>query len=55
MFPVTDDSATIVDCLVQSARAAGVKLVLNCGVRTVSRDASGGFRLGLVGIFQKVL
>ncbi len=54
MFPVTDDSATIVDCLVQSARAAGVKLVLNCGVRTVSRDPSGGFRLGLVGIFQKI-
>ena len=47
MFPVTDDSATIVDCLVQSARAAGVKLVLNCGVKAVSRDVAGGFRLDL--------
>ncbi|MBD1910837.1 MULTISPECIES: aminoacetone oxidase family FAD-binding enzyme [unclassified Leptolyngbya] len=26
MFPVTDDSATIVDCLMQSARDAGVRL-----------------------------
>jgi len=48
MFPITDDSATIVDCLVGAARAAGVKLVLNCGVKTVSRGAgAASFQLGL--------
>jgi hypothetical protein len=35
MFPVTDSSQTIVDCLVASARAAGVKLRSGCGVREI--------------------
>src|SRR6185436_6551517 len=31
MFPITDDSATIIDCLTKSAQAAGVVLRKNCG------------------------
>lgn len=37
MFPVTDDSATIVTCLQQAAAAAGVRVVTCCGVRTAER------------------
>ena len=35
MFPVTDDSATIVDCLTRAAEQAGVRLVTSMGVRKV--------------------
>src|ERR1019366_2612953 len=37
MFPVTDDSATVVNCLVRAARKAGVRMVTGTGVREVSR------------------
>lgn len=37
MFPVTDSSQTIVDCLMGAARAAGVKLRANAGVMEVRR------------------
>ena len=47
MFPVTDSSQTIVDCLMQAAQGAGVKLVLNCGVDKITRCAEGGFELNL--------
>ncbi|MGA3008102.1 MAG: NAD(P)/FAD-dependent oxidoreductase [Opitutaceae bacterium] len=36
MFPTTDDSATIVDCLQQAAVRAGVRLVTRCGVADVT-------------------
>src|SRR5580658_3931913 len=32
MFPVTDSSQTIIDCLLNAARDDGVKLRTNCGV-----------------------
>ena len=35
MFPVTDDSATIADCLLRAAQDAGVRLVTSLGVRKV--------------------
>ncbi len=35
MFPVTDDSATIADCLLRAAQEAGVRLVTSLGVRKV--------------------
>jgi predicted Rossmann fold flavoprotein len=41
MFPVTDNSATIVDCLQQAARAAGVE-VLTMGVRKAERVGRAG-------------
>jgi len=40
MFPITDDSATIVECLQHAAEQAGVKIVTSLGVRTV--EAFGG-------------
>jgi predicted Rossmann fold flavoprotein len=47
MFPMTDSSQTIVDCLLQAARTAGVKLVLNRGVDGVARNQGGGFDLAV--------
>ena len=41
MFPVTDDSATIADCLLQAAEKAGVKLVTSLGVRAVEKLGDG--------------
>src|SRR4051812_27084310 len=43
MFPVTDASQTIVDCLTQAATAAGVNVITSLGVRKaerVGRDAA---------------
>ncbi|HEY4246887.1 MAG TPA: NAD(P)/FAD-dependent oxidoreductase [Lacunisphaera sp.] len=37
MFPVTDDSQTIVDCLQTAAAKAGVTVMLNTGVKKVGR------------------
>jgi predicted Rossmann fold flavoprotein len=47
MFPVTDSSQTIIDCLLDAARAHGVKLKANCGVERVAKNAAGGFELTL--------
>lgn len=43
MFPITDSSQTIVDCLMNAAQNAGVKLRLNCGVESVVKNAEGKF------------
>ncbi|MEM8722926.1 MAG: NAD(P)/FAD-dependent oxidoreductase [Cyanobacteria bacterium P01_G01_bin.39] len=37
MFPVTDSSETIIDCLMQAARQAGVDLRTGVGVKTVKQ------------------
>ena len=37
MFPVTDDSQTVVDCLRQAAERAGVRVVLSTGIKQVER------------------
>jgi predicted Rossmann fold flavoprotein len=47
MFPTTDSSQTIIDCLLREAGAAGVKLVLNRGAESVTRRPEGGFALQL--------
>jgi predicted Rossmann fold flavoprotein len=49
MFPVTDSSSTIVDCLMGSARAAGVNLRANTGVTSIRRIESGVFEASLSG------
>ncbi len=49
MFPVTDSSQTIVDCLVNAAQNAGVKLQLNCAVESVLKNADGKFELTIGG------
>ena len=41
MFPVSDSSQTIMDCLLQAARKAGVNLRLNAGVESVVKNADG--------------
>ena len=41
MFPVTDSSQTIMDCLMNAAKAAGVKLRLNCSVERIVRIRAG--------------
>ncbi|MEA5466484.1 NAD(P)/FAD-dependent oxidoreductase [Leptothoe sp. PORK10 BA2] len=46
MFPVTDDSTTIVDCLMQAASQAGVIIKTRMPVRQVTKTP-GGFSLGL--------
>jgi predicted Rossmann fold flavoprotein len=45
MFPVTDSSQTVVDCLVGAARAGGVELRTNCAVQSVEKSPAGGFKL----------
>jgi hypothetical protein len=47
MFPVSDSSETIIDCLMNTAKAAGVKLRLNCGVERMAKRVEGGFELTL--------
>lgn len=37
IFPVTDDSQTIINCLMQAADKAGVKLLTGTGVKTVKQ------------------
>jgi hypothetical protein len=49
MFPVTDSSQTIIDCLMGSASKAGVKLKPNCGVENIVKISGGGFELKLSG------
>ena len=49
MFPVTDSSQTIVDCLTNAAQKAGVKLRLNCAVESVVKNPDGKFELALGG------
>jgi predicted Rossmann fold flavoprotein len=46
MFPTTDSSRTIIECLLRGATSAGVRLMPGCGVERVSRRADG-FELGL--------
>jgi predicted Rossmann fold flavoprotein len=45
MFPVTDDSNTIADCLREAARKAGVKVQVGASVLGVEKNRSDGFRL----------
>lgn len=44
MFPTTDDSATIAQCLLRAAEQAGVQLTTALGVRTVERIEPGRSR-----------
>ena len=47
MFPVTDNSETIVNCLMEAAQNAGVKIRLNCTVESVVKNTDGTFELTL--------
>ena len=45
MFPVTDSSRTIIDCLLNEAKAAGVRLFSRTGIEGVTVGANGCFDL----------
>jgi predicted Rossmann fold flavoprotein len=47
IFPLSNTSQTIIDCLVNAAKTAGVDLRTHCGVERVTRRAEGGFDLTL--------
>lgn len=47
MFPVTDSSQTVIDCLLNAAREKKVQLKTNCGVERVAKNPNGGFDLTL--------
>jgi predicted Rossmann fold flavoprotein len=49
MFPVTDSSQTIVDCLFRAAEASGVQLRLSCPVETIVKSSDGTFDVTLAG------
>lgn len=38
MFPITDDSQTIINCFYDAAQAAGVELRKECGLKSISKD-----------------
>lgn len=41
MFPVTDNSQTIIDCLLKEADRYGVKIHINTGVKSIQRQETG--------------
>jgi predicted Rossmann fold flavoprotein len=47
MFPATNSSQTIIDCLLNAAQKAGIKLQANCGVESAAKKSGGGFDLKL--------
>lgn len=47
MFPMTDSSQTIIDCLLSEAKDAGVEILLEHGIQTIVRQDPKGFRLDL--------
>jgi predicted Rossmann fold flavoprotein len=49
VFPITDSSQTIIDCLMSAAASAGVELVASRAPIAVNRRAEGGFVLSFAG------
>ena len=47
MFPITDSSETVVECLLSEARKAGVQLRARTGVEGARRRSGGDFELAL--------
>jgi predicted Rossmann fold flavoprotein len=47
MFPVTDRSSSIVQCLMEAAQRAGVRTQASCGVAALAARPEGGFELQL--------
>ena len=48
MFPTTNSSQTIIDCLIKTASEAGIKLKTNSGVESVVKRPDGRFEITLV-------
>ena len=49
MFPTTDSSQTVIDCLMNAANKAGIKLKTNHGVESVAKLSAGQFEIKLAG------
>nr|MDQ3048762.1 aminoacetone oxidase family FAD-binding enzyme [Bacteroidota bacterium] len=49
MFPTTDNSATIIQCLMQAAEISGVGIKLNVDITAISKIPDGKFLLNAVG------
>jgi predicted Rossmann fold flavoprotein len=49
MFPVTDSSRTVIDCLLNEAQAAGVRLFPRAAIEEARATGSGGFELKMSG------
>ena len=47
MFPVSNSSQTVIDCLLHTAKAAGVELIAQRGLERAARRADNGFELEL--------
>jgi predicted Rossmann fold flavoprotein len=47
IFPVTDSSETVIDCLIKEAKAAGVRLFARKGIESARVRTQGGFDLKL--------
>lgn len=47
MFPVTNSSQSVIDCLTQAARVAGVSVITHSGIQSVAPRREGGFILRL--------
>jgi predicted Rossmann fold flavoprotein len=47
MFPVTDSSQTIIDCLMDSAKNAGIHIRTQTGLESISKKSDAGFHLRL--------
>jgi predicted Rossmann fold flavoprotein len=47
IFPVTDSSETVIDCLIKEAKVAGVRLFTRKGIETARVRTEGGFDLKL--------
>lgn len=47
MFPVSDSSASVVQCLRKAAESAGVRILVHCGLRALSPRTGGGLHLAL--------
>jgi predicted Rossmann fold flavoprotein len=49
MFPITDSSETIIDCLIKEAKNAGVRLFTRKGLENARARSEGGFELKFSG------
>lgn len=49
MFPVTDSSETIAQCLLEAARKAGVRILIQTTVTQITPLSAGGFQLQVSG------
>ena len=45
MFPITDSSETVIDCLIKEAKSAGVRLFTRKGIESARVRSDGGFEL----------